>query len=148
MAVLWQQTPAGDVNALTLGPSGASPTRLVRRLTPILSIMTLVEAIETTRILSDAGLTGDRTALVTTRSCRALHRTISDVGLLGGGHLRIPGEVALAPNGILFLDELPEFRRHVLEGAATARRRNRDDHWRVDVYFISHPSDPTRPPLQ
>jgi magnesium chelatase family protein len=60
-------------------------------------------------------LTGARTAVVTTRPCRALHHTISDVGLIGGGQVPMPGEVSLAHHGILFLDELPEFRRHVLE---------------------------------
>ena len=91
---------------------------LARRLTTILPAMTLAEAIETTRIHSVAGLTGltgDRTAWVTTRPCRAPHHTISDAGLIGGGQVPMPGEVSLAHNGILFLDELPEFRRHVLE---------------------------------
>jgi magnesium chelatase family protein len=77
--------------------------------------MTLAEAIETMRIHSVAGLTGDRTALATTRPCRAPHHTISDAGLIGGGHVPMPGEVSLAHNGMLFLDELPEFRRHVLK---------------------------------
>jgi magnesium chelatase family protein len=88
---------------------------LARRLTTILPAMTLAEAIETTRIHSVAGLTGNRTALVTTRPFRAPHHTISDAGLIGGGHVPMPGEVSLAHNGVLFLDELPEFRRHVLE---------------------------------
>ena len=88
---------------------------LARRLTTILPAMTLAEAIETTRIHSVAGLTGDRTALVTTRPFRAPHHTISDAGLIGGGQVPMPGEVSLAHNGVLFLDELPEFRRHVLE---------------------------------
>ena len=88
---------------------------LARRLTTILPAMTLAEAIETTRIHRVAGLTGDRTALVTTRPCRAPHHTISDAGLIGGGHVPMPGDVSLAHNGVLFLDELPEFRRHVLE---------------------------------
>jgi magnesium chelatase family protein len=87
---------------------------LARRLTTILPAMTLAEAIETTRIHRVAGLTGDRTALVTTRPFRAPH-TISDAGLIGGGHVPRPGEVSLAHHGVLFLDELPEFRRHVLE---------------------------------
>jgi magnesium chelatase family protein len=77
--------------------------------------MTLAEALETTRIHRVAGLTGDRTALVTTRPCRAPHHTISDVGLIGGGHAPMPGEVSRAHNGMRFLDELPECRRHVLE---------------------------------
>src|SRR5512133_4074962 len=77
--------------------------------------MTLAEAVETTRIHSVAGLTGDRTALVTTRPFRAPHHTISDAGLIGGGHVPMPGEVSLAHHGVLSLDEWPEFRRHVLE---------------------------------
>jgi magnesium chelatase family protein len=88
---------------------------LARWLTTILPAMTLPEAIETTRIHSVAGLTGDRTAFVMTRPCRAPHHTSSDVGLIGGGQVPLPGEGSLAHNGILFLDELPEFRRHVLE---------------------------------
>jgi magnesium chelatase family protein len=77
--------------------------------------MTLAEAIDTTRIHRVAGRTGDRTALVTTRPFRAPHYTISEVGLIGRGHVPMPGEVSLAHNGVLFLDELPEFRRHGLE---------------------------------
>src|SRR6266545_1872081 len=88
---------------------------LARRLTTILPGMTLAEALETTRIHSVAGLTGDRTAVVTTRPFRAPHHTISDVGLIVGGQVSMPGEVSLAHHGILFLDELPEFRRHGLE---------------------------------
>src|SRR4030095_6062466 len=102
-------------NLLLLGPPGAGKSMLARRLTTILPAMTLAEAIETTRIHSVAGLTGDRTALVTTRPCRAPHHTISDAGLIGGGHVPMPGDVSLAHNGVLFLDEWPEFRRHVLE---------------------------------
>jgi magnesium chelatase family protein len=81
----------------------------------ILPAMPLAEALETTSIHRVAGLTGARTALVTARQCRAPHHTISDVGVIGGGHIPRPGEVSLAHHGILFLDELPEFRRHVLE---------------------------------
>jgi magnesium chelatase family protein len=88
---------------------------LARRLTTILPAMTLAEAIDTTRIHRVAGLTGDRTAFVTMRPCRAPHHTISDVGLIGVGQGPLPGEVSLAHHGMLFLDELPEFRRHVLE---------------------------------
>ena len=88
---------------------------LARRLTTILPAMTLAEALETTRIHSVAGLTGDRTALVTTRPCRAPHHTLSDVGLIGGGQVPQPGEVSLAHHGVLCLDERPECRRHVLE---------------------------------
>jgi magnesium chelatase family protein len=87
---------------------------LARRLTTILPAMSLAEALETTRIHSVAGLTGARTTVVTTRPFRAPHHTISDVGLIGGGHVPMPGEVSLAHHGILFVDELPEVRRHVL----------------------------------
>jgi magnesium chelatase family protein len=89
---------------------------LARRLTTILPAMTLAEAIETTRIHRVAGLTGARTAWVTTRPFRAPHHTISDVGLIGGGHVPMPGEVSLAHHGVLCLDDPPECRRHVLEG--------------------------------
>jgi magnesium chelatase family protein len=77
--------------------------------------MTLAEALDTMRIHRVAGLTGDRTALGTTRPFRAAPRTISAVGLIGGGHVPMPGEVSLAHNGVLFLDELPEFRQRRLE---------------------------------
>jgi magnesium chelatase family protein len=88
---------------------------LASRLTIILPAMTLAEALDTRRTPRLAGLTGARTAVLTTRPCRASYHTIADVGLIGGGHVPLPGEVSLAHNGILFLDELPEFRRHVLE---------------------------------
>jgi magnesium chelatase family protein len=88
---------------------------LARRLTTILPAMTLAEAIETTRIHSVTGLTGHRTALVTTCPFRAPHHPLSDAGLIGGWHVPMAGEVSLAHNGVLFLDEWPEFRRHVLE---------------------------------
>jgi magnesium chelatase family protein len=77
--------------------------------------MTLAEALETTRIHRVAGRTGARTSLVTTRPFRAPHHTISDAGLIGGGHVPMPGDVLLAHNGVRFLDEWPECRRHVLE---------------------------------
>jgi magnesium chelatase family protein len=98
-----------------LGLPGAGKSMLARRLTTILPAITFAEAIETTRIQRLAGLTGDRTALITTRPFRAPHHTISDAGLIGGGHVPMPGEVSLAHNGVLCLDELPEFRRHVIE---------------------------------
>jgi magnesium chelatase family protein len=88
---------------------------LARRLTTILPAMTLAGAIETTRIHSVAGLNGDCTALVTTRPFRAPHHTISDAGLIGGGHMPMLAEVSLAHHGGLLLDALPESRRYVLE---------------------------------
>jgi magnesium chelatase family protein len=88
---------------------------LARRLTTILPAMSLAEALDTTRLHRVAGLTGDRTAFVTTRPFRAPHHTISDVGLIGGGQVPMPGEASLAHNGVLVLDERPECRRHVLE---------------------------------
>jgi magnesium chelatase family protein len=88
---------------------------LAWRLTTMLPAMTLAEAIETTRIHRVAGRTGDRTAWVTTRPCRAPHQTISDAGRIGGGHVPLPGEVSLAHNGVLFLEARPARRRHGLE---------------------------------
>ncbi len=88
---------------------------LARRLTTIVPGMSLAEAVETTRIHSAAGLTGARTALVTRRPCRAPHHTISDAGLIGGGHVPMPGDVSLAYHGVVFLDERPAFCRHVFE---------------------------------
>src|SRR5918996_2834034 len=102
-----------DPNVLMLGPPGAGKSMLARRLTTILPAMALAEAIETTRFHRVAGLTGDRTTLVTTRPCRAPHHTISDVGLIGGGQVPLPGDVSRAHHGMRLLDELPEFRRHV-----------------------------------
>jgi magnesium chelatase family protein len=83
---------------------GMGMASLGRRLTPILLAKLVAEAIETTRFHNIAGLTGDRTAWITTRPCRAPHHTISDAGLIGGGHVPMPGEVSLAHNGVRFLD--------------------------------------------
>jgi magnesium chelatase family protein len=105
---------AGAHNLLLLGPPGSGKTMLARRLPSILPPLTLAEAIEITAIHSVAGLLGDR-ALVTARPVRAPHCTVSDAALLGGGHPIRPGEITLAHHGVLFLDELPEFRRNVLE---------------------------------
>jgi hypothetical protein len=88
---------------------------MLARLTTILPAMRLAKALETTRIHRVAGLTGARTAVVTTRPFRAPHHTISDIGLIGGGHVPRLGDVSLAHNGVRFLDEWPECRRHVLE---------------------------------
>ena len=96
-------------------PWGGGMSRLARRLTTILPAMTLAEALEPTRLHRVAGLTGDRTALVTARPCRAPHHTVSAVGLIGGGQVPLPGDVSRAPHGVRFLDALPECRRQVLE---------------------------------
>jgi magnesium chelatase family protein len=88
---------------------------LARCLTTIRPDMTLADALDTICIHGVAGCTGRRTAVVTTRPCRAPHHTLSDVALIGGGHVAMPGEVSLAHQGVLLLDELPEFRRQVLE---------------------------------
>jgi magnesium chelatase family protein len=106
---------AGGHNVLMVGPPGSGKSMLAKRIPSILPSMTLEESVSTTRIHSIMGLVPPGQSLIMSRPFRAPHHTISDAGLIGGGQVPTPGEVSLAHNGVLFLDELPEFKRNVLE---------------------------------
>ena len=106
---------AGSHNAILIGPPGSGKTMLAKRLPSILPPLNLFEALETTKIHSVAGLMRNNTSLISVRPFRSPHHTISDVALVGGGGNPQPGEISYSHNGVLFLDELPEFKRSVLE---------------------------------
>ncbi|MBU4009641.1 MAG: YifB family Mg chelatase-like AAA ATPase, partial [Proteobacteria bacterium] len=106
---------AGGHNIIMIGPPGSGKTMLAKRLPSILPPISFGEALETTKIYSVVGMLDQGDAMIVKRPFRSPHHTISDAGLIGGGHVPRPGEVSLAHNGVLFLDELSEFKKHVLE---------------------------------
>ena len=106
---------AGGHNVVMVGPPGSGKTMMARRIPTILPPLSLDEALETTKVHSVSGLMQSGKALITSRPFRAPHHTVSDVALVGGGGIPMPGEISMAHNGVLFLDELPEFKRSALE---------------------------------
>lgn len=136
---------AGGHNAMMIGPPGVGKSMLAKSLPFILPAMSLEEAIETTKLYSITGQMGNHAALLTQRPFRAPHHTISDVALVGGGKFPKPGEISLAHHGVLFLDELPEFKRSVLEvlrqpledGHITISRANEKVHYPCNFMLIA-----------
>ncbi|MBN1598613.1 MAG: YifB family Mg chelatase-like AAA ATPase [Bacteroidales bacterium] len=130
---------AGGHNIIMIGPPGAGKTMLAKRLGTIIPPLSLHEALETTKIHSVSGLLGEDSSLLTRRPFRAPHHTTSDIALVGGGSYPQPGEISLAHNGVLFLDELPEFKRTVLE---VLRQPLEDRHITISrsKYTIDYPA--------